>query len=453
MNESVLADVIRPGAGRGLDFVNLDELRKRTGIMPHEALYFAMSEMLCNSLDTDATEIYISIEDNAEFEWLTIRDNGSKKISEADLKFILDFNNKASSKRGFLRVSRGYLGNALKCIFGYSYALAEHRKLPSPEIVVSSHGCEYRIRLCPNKIEDRIESEIQVTQIEDSGENLFKIAFPSPDDFQRINGLVLSVSAFQHIITATSMVNPRRRISFNLWGEKGVMGEPLGSEELRKDTSILWYTPENFRDLFNDFMRVKPTPQLKEFISLFRGLTRKPVIRDILHDLNEATNHDCRDAANMQFVPATPITELTGDNIASLYNAMRSRGKIISKRSLPRVLGVVGEEQFEKIQRANGWERLRYACLIENEKSSRYTYPFIMELAIFDRDKADIEGLKVYQCVNFMASTEDVFSKLFDIKYRLGRVGITPEMPVTVLAHLVSPVLQWLNYGKSGLYE
>jgi hypothetical protein len=55
MNESVLADVIRPGTGRGLDFVNLDELRKRTGIIIEEVLKFAMSEMLCNSLDTDAT--------------------------------------------------------------------------------------------------------------------------------------------------------------------------------------------------------------------------------------------------------------------------------------------------------------------------------------------------------------------------------------------------------------
>ena len=35
MTKSALADVIRPGAGRGLDFVNLDELRKRTGVTPH----------------------------------------------------------------------------------------------------------------------------------------------------------------------------------------------------------------------------------------------------------------------------------------------------------------------------------------------------------------------------------------------------------------------------------
>lgn len=55
MNESILADVIRPGAGRGLDFVNLDELRKRTGVTSSEVLKFAMGEMLCNSMIEEGT--------------------------------------------------------------------------------------------------------------------------------------------------------------------------------------------------------------------------------------------------------------------------------------------------------------------------------------------------------------------------------------------------------------
>lgn len=445
-----LADLIRPGAGRGLDFVNLDELRKRTGIMSNEALFFAMSEMLCNSLDTDATELYVGIENSTGFDILTIRDNGSKKMSEEDLKLILDFNNKASSKRGFLRVSRGYLGNALKCIFGYSYALAESRKLSPPEIIISSHGCEYKIRLIPSKVEDRIKSEIQATRIYNSGENTFKVAFPSARDWMD-QQIQVGPEAYYYIIAATSMVNPRRRISFDLWGQKGSMGEALGGEDLRKETSILWYTAENFRDLFNDYVRARPNIQLKEFIPLFRGFSRKPIIRDILHDFNEAANHDCP-VARVQFVPATPISELTDRDIVYLYHAMKNLGKTINKRSLPQVLGVVGEDQFEATRKQNGWERLRYTYMIEGEKDA-HAYPYIIELAVFDRNKTDTEGLKVYQCVNFMASTEAIFSKMFDISHRLGRVGITQETPVTIVAHLISPVLSWLNYGKSGLYE
>lgn len=78
------------------------------------------------------------------------------------------------------------------------------------------------------------------------------------------------------------------------------------------------------------------------------------------------------------------------------------------------------------------------------------SFPFLIELAVFDRDE-DKGDLQVFQAVNFSASMEDLFSKIFNIRFRLGRVGITERSPVTVLAHLVCPVLGWLNYGKSGL--
>ena len=130
--EVELRDVIRPGTTRGLDFVTLDELRKRTGINPDSVPKFALGEMLCNALDKDATEIHIDVKVEGDFCRLEVRDNGSKKLTLREIKLILDFENKASSKRGFLRVSRGYLGNALKCIFGYSYALASRRDLLLP---------------------------------------------------------------------------------------------------------------------------------------------------------------------------------------------------------------------------------------------------------------------------------------------------------------------------------
>jgi len=61
LKAEALEDIIRPGTKRGLDFVIIEELRKRTGIMPDEVLKFAMAEMLCNALDTDATVINISV--------------------------------------------------------------------------------------------------------------------------------------------------------------------------------------------------------------------------------------------------------------------------------------------------------------------------------------------------------------------------------------------------------
>jgi len=81
-----IIDLIRPGAGRGLDFIILDELRKRTGITKPEIVKFAMSEMLANSLDTDATEIWIKVSKEDEFDEVTVTDNGSTKITSESLE-------------------------------------------------------------------------------------------------------------------------------------------------------------------------------------------------------------------------------------------------------------------------------------------------------------------------------------------------------------------------------
>jgi len=175
---SALADIIRPGSGRGLDFVILNDLRKRTGISVSEVIKFSIAEMVANSLDTDATELRIKTRTVGKFDEVIIRDNGSKQIRLEELKLILDFGNKASSKRGFLRVSRGYLGNALKCLFGYSYALAEAKKLPPPDILVKSHKAEYVITLKPDIVREVIESDIAIIETEDLGFNSFTLKFP-----------------------------------------------------------------------------------------------------------------------------------------------------------------------------------------------------------------------------------------------------------------------------------
>jgi len=159
----------------------------------------------------------------------------------------------------------------------------------------------------------------------------------------------------------------------------------------------------------------------------------------------------------VQFFPATTIETLSSDDILRLYHEMRSRSKPIAKRSVPKILGVVGEARFERVKEQHGWKRLRYTVM-KGRWKDRWgrkvaSFPFLVELAVFDREEEDDQGLQVFQCVNFMASMEDIFSRLFNIQYRLGRVGITKESPVTLMVHLVCPVLKWLNYGKSGLYE
>ena len=456
---TALADIIRPGATRGLDFVVLDELRKRTGINPNHVLKFALAEMLCNALDKDSTQISVVVTTEGEFFVLSISDNGSKKLSLEDIQLILNFENKASSKRGLLRVSRGYLGNALKCIFGYSYALAENAGLTPQHITVESGEFAYKINLKPDRISEVIKSEIETVKRADDGLSVFTVRFPKHED--------LNLSHLKDIILATSMVNPTRRITYDLFGERAALGFAENNKTIRQETSVLWYTQKQFTVLLEDFIRARPETQLKDFIALFRGFTAKKVIREILQNLN-ASNHDSEANSIVQFFPATPLKELPTSAFGRLYTLMKSYSKPITKRSIPTVLTLVGKESFERICKQNVWSSLKYVALSHvkvncpmafNDNNSKegcrnpdhVEFPYLIEVAVFDRQ--DSEGMKVYQCVNFMASMEDLFSRIYNVNYHLGRVGIQAEHSVTVVVHMVCPVLKWLNYGKSGLDE
>jgi len=469
MSDKGFEDIIRPGVSRGLDFVDLEELRKRTGTTPEEALKLGLAETLFNALDKDdADKVIVEVSEDGDFHKLVVSDNGSKKLSEEELKLIFNVENKGSSKRGFLRVSRGYLGNALKCIIGYIYALALLAGLKPPDLVVQSGENEYRIALKVDRIRELVKAEIVPAKRIDDGFTRFIMEFPKFDISDPKHPSRPSV--LKDIIFATSMVNPSRKVSYNIFGEKGSLGSDTSSKPIRRETSVLWYTSKQFLSLFKDYVKVKPEMMLKDLIALFRGFTSKKVIREILQESTAAVNHDSQSSENVQFFPSTRISDLPEKAVIALFRIMRAKAKPIGNRSIKSVLGCVGEDSFEKLLEENGWRRLRYVVMSSKrlecpafycsrrighgncENSDHVEFPYLIELAVFDR-KQDGEGLKVYQCVNFMASMEDLFSRIFNIKYRLGRVGITEETPVTVLVHLVCPVLKWLNYGKSGLDE
>jgi len=464
MSPGELSDVIRPGRSQGLDYVSLEELRKKTGISTHEALKWTLNELLCNSLDTDATTITVNVTTVGNFDEITLSDNGSTKITLDDVKLLLDFSNKASSKRGLLRVSRGAHGNALKCVFGYSYALAEAAELTPPMAYVLSHGERFRIRIAPDRVTQEITHEITVEETTQTEVNAFTFRFPVDRRSSRLHSTenrdkpLLEARMLRDLIHATGMVNPTRNITYDLWGiHVGTVGEAGEAGRLGKDTSVLWYEPEEFTELLYDYARARPRTQLKEFISLFRGFTAKKTIREKLHILRDSANHDSQ-TEKTQFFPTTPIKDLSPGDVERLYHVLRSNAKPVTTRRIAHVLGCVGEKQFEAVRMRMGWTGLKYKLIkhrVEPSKTpsgkllSHASYPILIELAVFDRAPDDAEGPKVYRCVNYMASDESLFNRIFNINQRLGQVGITRETPITIVIHLVTPVLKWLNIAKT----
>ena len=333
-------------------------------------------------------------------------------------------------------------------------------------------GARARVSLKPDRIKEVINHDVITVKEYDDSLTTFIVWIPVDTPEEDSGSHPSSPHALRDLIFTTSMINPKRIITYNLFDqETGTFGSEGQPPTLRGETSILWYVQKQFEELFEDFLRTKPETQLKEFIPLFKGFSSKKTIREKLQKLSEAYNHDSEAKENLQFFPTTPIKEVPAQSLPKLLTLMKADAKPISKRRTPSTLGCVGEASFEKVRVQNEWKRLRYTMVSGVERKcpegsqhvqfghyefysccnlDHVEFPYLIELAVFDRND-DGQGLKIRQCVNFMASTENIFSKIFDVNYRLGRVSISEDAPVTVVVHLLCPVLTWLSYGKTGL--
>ena len=114
-------------------------------------------------------------------------------------------------------VSRGSLGNAIKALIGYSYALSEHCRVAQAEIRVSSHGVEYGVTLDPDRVSEEIRSHVLERRVEDDGLNTFMVGFPAAETTQPAGSIVDSV-------IANHLVNQDRMFTYNVFGVEGVLG-------------------------------------------------------------------------------------------------------------------------------------------------------------------------------------------------------------------------------------
>jgi hypothetical protein len=299
---------------------------------------------------------------DGDFWAISCSDDGRRKFTRSDLTLILDFSNKASSKRGLHVVQRGQLGNGLKSTFGFSHALSETRGLVPPPAIIQSWGFRHSISLLPDRVKATIGHSVQTVKTPGRFSTV-TVKFPRDEESEG-----QFATSLRDLLLGTCYVNPSRAISCVVFGQKLSLGLPGSNGDRRgtkQQTSALWYTLSEFKALFEDCVRATPEAQLSWFMAMFRGFTSHAVIRQTLEKLQEggfSGNHDSQPPA-MQFFPTMPLRDIPVRTVPSLFRILKERSKPISKRSIPRVLGFVGEEAFQKTCEENGW-RLKYTQLV-----------------------------------------------------------------------------------------
>ena len=178
--------------------------------------------------DADEIRLHVSLVEG--FVRVIVSDNGSKKLSRSDLDLLLRFGEKPSSKRGLRIVSRGYLGNALQCVFGFTYALAEESNLPPRPIIVMSGPAKFSVKLEVDRVGGVVKAEISGEErLPPDGPTSISVQFPwtGPTDGEELDDYA---EELEDLAATTSMVNPGRRISYSVFGRSDVFGDRRGEK-------------------------------------------------------------------------------------------------------------------------------------------------------------------------------------------------------------------------------
>lgn len=132
------------------------------------------------------------------------------------------------------RVTRGYLGNALKCILGFAYTLGNSKT------VFESLDAKYTVEVRPDWQKGRIEHKTMIEKREDNRFTSVEVAFPDTEE--------LLNKPFKDIILATSYANPDQKIVYDIFGDRGERNPSTKKKRIkhRQETCALWYTFDQF---------------------------------------------------------------------------------------------------------------------------------------------------------------------------------------------------------------
>jgi len=236
---------------RAREYFEPDELALTTGVGRERFKEAILKELVDNALD-EAEKMNEPIIEITDGPFLTVQDNGPGADVKDLLDKVLDFSVRASSKLAWKRPTRGYLGNALKTIFGMAHVLA-----PEKPVVLESRGLRATVTVRPlSSGEIRVNPVLEAVPVKPG----FSVTVP------------VSVSCLIHdTFIATVLFNPH--VTFQI---KDVFLPKVGDVEkypANAPVSPDWFDAES---LFNLMVMVAGQEDLtvREFISRhFTGLS------------------------------------------------------------------------------------------------------------------------------------------------------------------------------------
>ena len=486
-----LTCVVRSGHGHGLDYLNKDLLANKINapVTLRNAVLIASSELIANALAKNPSNIKFSaIEHSDPANEVTryqiiIGDDGAKKFVKEDLLKVLDYDHASSSKRGLFTKRPGCKGNALKATFALVFILAEEAEMQTPEITIKSNGRKFAFTLSRNILKEQIDHTFREEDIEDDGFTTLEVNFEKKH-MQPSESTLIKLQLNKSLL-AIRLLNPWSAFDYSIQEIRGswqsVTTKPKSQ---REKTSALFYTQNQLSRLLLEYAQTRPNLKLKDLANdLFRDFSTDEAFQNLQKSLmftRDEKNPVFAKNPNFTFDIEKRMGQVPAEMFDVLAVAMKKLSNPIQKRAIPRFLlpystdakyqneiSKLRESSIKKIAELNSWTNPRYymesilinRCphnvyhnLIKNcNDADHIEFPVILEVAAFDRPE-DGQGPQVIESVNYIPSLDSyLFEKIYPILNHLIRAGVNKGTPLTLMVHLITPVQDWLNEGKTDI--
>jgi hypothetical protein len=494
-----------------MDYVVLNGIRDRTGFEREELYLFVLKELLDNALDyveknhTEGCEIpelkVFIIRKSRDKDYLTLKVQNSDRNQASTsttsvftietLRSIFNFDAFFSSKRNQYRISRGALGDALKEVICIPYAIAkEYYNIEwDRPVVITTGNQKFSVSLSIDRINQKIDTKIiqQRSDSETSNKKYteFEVDLPLIDkNSSKVVGDNLGSLVFNYAIFNT-------HISFHLEIiDEGEKYKPFlfdfpQLQEINTDwkntTSIYYYS-------------------LQEFENFLYGLNDNDMIAyDALHIFRECSN------LKKDHTLTLGALKHDRDKIYEIYTKLREVMKPKAKLDLQfdinskarsealkrRVEDAIGIVSMIKYRAEHGYFKTNgYSEGDSNSNSnSNVEFPFVFEFAIIQTERKQVDDginlnyyLKYRNAINssphdysFLVGNrsstfrwhsrssrnndgndrkEMTASNIFGMLERYGYSFYKENCKkpnTTVFVNLISPRVDYRNYGKSNI--
>ena len=168
-----------------MDYVDVNGLSNRIGLPKERFIEFIVKETIDNALDfiekeaprlikkygSFAPELKVIV--SKESNYLRIRilnsDCGTSGFTEQFIRSIFNFHESTGSKRNQYKITKGWLGDALKAVCGIPYALTHEvgNDNWNEPLIITSRNKQFRIRPVIDRAKKKLDADGKVVGLSD----------------------------------------------------------------------------------------------------------------------------------------------------------------------------------------------------------------------------------------------------------------------------------------------